>query len=294
MSETRVEIIDLVGGCVGPVEETLRGLGFDPAAGGNFSLVVVEDYLQPGLIDVNRRHLEAGRPWMLVKPHGFVTWVGPIFVPGRTGCWECLAQRLRNNREVEGFIERKTKPGPFPVSRSRNPASFRHAIDLASLHVAIFAGSGGASPLVGMVVTTCSARCINETHTVSRRPQCAACGEPTVWKFRDHVIALRDSGKAFIQDGGHRSVTPEATYERFKHLVSPVTGVVSSLQPFRDLDGGPLRVYIAGHNFALKNDSLYFIREGLRTNSMGKGVTDAQAHLGALRGRRALQRRVPR
>lgn len=31
-------------------------------------------------------------------------WSGPLFIPGETGCWECLAQRLKNNRNVEEYI----------------------------------------------------------------------------------------------------------------------------------------------------------------------------------------------
>ena len=42
---------------------------------------------------------------MLVKPVGAVVWVGLIFVPRQTGCWQCLAQRLRGNREVATAME---------------------------------------------------------------------------------------------------------------------------------------------------------------------------------------------
>ena len=52
--------------------------------------------------------------------------------------------------------------------------------------------------------------------------------------------------------------------------------------PARWSGAGPLRSYVAGHNFALKNDGLYFIKDGLRSASSGKGKTDAQARTSAL------------
>ncbi len=282
LAATDVAVQDLGLHSTKPVERALERLGLTTAAEGDVKLVVVDDYLHPGLRAINDAQLASRTPWMLLKPHGFVVWVGPLFVPGTTGCWECLARRLRDNREVEGFIEKKGQPGPFPVARSRNPASADYAIQLAALQTAIFVASGGKAHLVGNVVTANLAAFINDTHMLVRRPQCSACGVPHAWRNGNRGMVLHDIGRTYIQDGGHRSVAPEATFERFKHLVSPVTGVVSHLTPSKELNTGPLRVYLAGHNFALKSDSLYFLRDGLRTNSAGKGMTDAQARTSAL------------
>ena len=71
-------------------------------------VVLVDDYLDDRLAEVNRLALASGRPWMPVKPVGRQVWLGPIFAPGVTGCWECLAQRLRSNRQMEGFLQRRS------------------------------------------------------------------------------------------------------------------------------------------------------------------------------------------
>ena len=74
-------------------------------------------------------------------------------------------------------------------------------------------------------------------------------------------------------DGGERHEAPELTFEKYSHHISPVTGIVSGIHPSPWHSAGPLRIYSAGHNFALKNDALYFLKDGLRTHSAGKGRT---------------------
>lgn len=279
---SEIQITDLCGAGAA-TRKALKGIGLRCAENGGLHIVLVEDYLQPELKDINARHLANGQPWMLVKPKGFVIWIGPIFVPHATGCWECLAQRLRGNREVESFIERRGGHGPFPVSKSKISASFECAMQAVAMQAAIFIASAGTiSPIKGMVVTSNLSRFTNDTHVLVQRPQCLACGDREASNHSDSLIPFSDGGPASLADGGLRSIPPEETYERFRHHVSPITGVVSSLTPSQNVEGSPLRVWVAGHNFALKNDSLYFLQDGLRTKSAGKGMTDLQARTSAM------------
>ena len=61
-----------------------RGLRLPPAS---------ESLSALRLAELNAERLTARRPWLLVKPLGTTLWIGPVFRPGTTGCWECLAQR---------------------------------------------------------------------------------------------------------------------------------------------------------------------------------------------------------
>src|SRR4029077_12321561 len=72
------------------------------------------------------------------------------------------------------------------------------------------------------------------------------------------------------------------TFEKYRHHISPITGIVRGVYPSPWHGVAPLRTYVAGHNFALINDSLYFLKDGLRSHSSGKGRTDAQARTSAL------------
>jgi ribosomal protein S12 methylthiotransferase accessory factor len=267
-----------------PLREALAhvGITLSDQEDGELLLVAVDDYLETRLAEFNAARLKDRRPWLLFKPTGLISWQGPLFVPGRTGCWECLADRLRGNREVEQYLIRRGYPGPFRVSLARQPAVYVQACQAVALQAAIFLISGTAATLENNVVTTNTAQLQTNHHTLVRRPQCPACGNRELLRVGDHVVTLPERSGGSLQDGGHRSTTPEATYERFRHHVSPITGVVSQLTSVINLEGSPLRVYQAGHNFAFKNDSLYFLREGLRTRSAGKGMTEAQARTSAL------------
>jgi ribosomal protein S12 methylthiotransferase accessory factor len=88
--------------------------------------------------------------------------------------------------------------------------------------------------------------------------------------------------KAFIRDGGHRVVSPEATLERFGHHVSSITGAVSMLERISPAGDGTMHVYLAGHNLARRHRNLGQLRSDLRNMSAGKGTTDVQAKASGL------------
>ena len=77
----------------------------------------------------NQEALAAGRPWLLAKPVGAQVWLGPLFVPGKTGCWECLAERLRANSPVASYLERAgtSASGRSAVDRCHTPATLQVA-----------------------------------------------------------------------------------------------------------------------------------------------------------------------
>jgi bacteriocin biosynthesis cyclodehydratase domain-containing protein len=264
------------------VRAALEHLGVRVVEDGDATLVVADDYLNPELARINDEHMEAGRPWLLVKPRGFYTWIGPLFAPGRTACWRCLEHRLRGNREVESFIERRGAAGPFDTSVAATPASTTVAIELAALHLSMCLADLDSPVLESRIVTANWAALDAHPHTVLRRPQCPCCGDSTLALNGDDVPPLRPTGAATVADGGLREVTAEATYARYQHLISPITGVVSGVTPAVHVVGTPIEVYVAGHNFALKNESLWFLQDGLRTISSGKGRTAAQARASAL------------
>src|SRR4051812_44255807 len=92
---------------LGALTDLLRQHGVAVAPEGDVSVVVTDDYLRPQLADWNAQALTSGKAWLLVKPVGTETWIGPMFVPGQTACWECLAQRLRGHRKLETYIARR-------------------------------------------------------------------------------------------------------------------------------------------------------------------------------------------
>ena len=59
------------------------------------------------LADFNRERLAQKQDWLLVQPTGIFPLVGPIFSPGKSACWTCLADRMKWNRQIKAFLDRK-------------------------------------------------------------------------------------------------------------------------------------------------------------------------------------------
>ncbi|WP_200887439.1 TOMM precursor leader peptide-binding protein [Sphingomonas sp. ERG5] len=254
-------------------------------------VVVTDDYLRPEIEQINRTALETGRPWMLVKPAGSVVWLGPIFVPGETGCWECLAQRLRGNTEVKASIirQRKALAGQrdcLPTSLSILPSTMALALNWATTEIAKWVavrsiglpdhGAAKAETLAGKILTLDQLTHEHRTHALPHRPQCPSCGDPQLVGRRGfEPIELKSSPKGH-NDGGHRSVSPEQTLDRFGHLISPVSGVVMELSRISDPSSCLVNTYKSSHSMGVVG-SLRGLRRILRHTASGKGKTDAQA-----------------
>jgi ribosomal protein S12 methylthiotransferase accessory factor len=249
----------------------------------NARIVVVDDYARPEIASINHRCLTQGVPYFLLKPNGVRIWIGPLVRPGRTACWQCLKTRLADNRPVETFLEARTGAvGPFPVNLSRTVIGELQAYAAASIQIVHWLASGANPNLESRMITADLVTFEFVSHHVLRLPDCPACGDPTQASNAGKPILLA-SLRATIQEGaGDRSEPPDITFERLKHHISPLTGIVSHLEKSLWYGRGPIRTYIAGHNFALKNNSLWFLKDGLRTHSSGKGWTDTQARTSAL------------
>ena len=90
-----------------PLESALARLGLRTAPEGELAVVLTDDYLQTRLGRFNEEFLAGERPWLLAKLVGTIVWIGPLFRPGQTGCWECLAERLRGSRQVETYVQQR-------------------------------------------------------------------------------------------------------------------------------------------------------------------------------------------
>ena len=77
-------------------------------------------------------------------------------------------------------------------------------------------------------------------------------------------------------------MTPEVTLAKYRHLVSPVSGVVTWLSRTTDETDPWLHVHWAGSNFAARSRTLSSLRRSLRSKSAGKGSTPQQSEASAL------------
>ena len=245
--------------------------------------VVADEYLRPALGDLNRATLATGTPWLLVQPTSIMPLVGPLFVPRETGCWTCLAQRVRANREVEIFAHTSSPDAPWWPSPAGLETTSALALDLAGTELArwlIAGGAGQDSPLRGKLLSLDMNRLALEEHVLTARPQCESCGragrsepQPIVLQYR-HMVTNKD--------GGYRSEPPEATLVRLRRHVSPITGIARGLTRSTRIEDPLIHVYVTGQNLALRSSSLRQLRHLIRGGSCGKGVTDTQAQVSGI------------
>ncbi|MGL5065789.1 MAG: TOMM precursor leader peptide-binding protein, partial [Microcoleus sp.] len=259
--------------------KNLESLDIQVSEFGDIEIVLTDDYLQPDLDTFNQKALQSDRPWMLVKPVGQTIWLGPIFHPDKTACWECLAQRLRDNRPVERFIQKRLNIGTtFPTAKAVLPTTVQTALSLAATEAAKWIVTGENPQLTGQIITLDTQTLEKGIHVAVKRPQCKTCGNPEYWQPRNpSPILLESRKKNFTADGGHRSSSPEATIKKYGHQIGSIAGIVRSLIPIPSPGTDLTPAYLAGHNFAMMSDSLYFLRENVRGQSAGKGKTDSQA-----------------
>jgi bacteriocin biosynthesis cyclodehydratase domain-containing protein len=278
----RPVVVRAFGVDAGPFLELLQSLHVRAAAEGAPDVVLTDSYLRSELKACNAESLRSGRAWLLVKPSGRQVWVGPLFCPGQTGCWECLAQRLRSNSPIASYLQERNGREAVVNDRACTPATLQVACGLAANAVASWVVRGELPELDGKLQTLDVPTWRLQSHPLTRLPFCLACGRPDDEARPFRPPALESRKKTFTNDGGHRVVAPETTLARYGHHVSPITGAVPMLERVALAGDGVLHVYVAGNNTARAHHNLAHLRSDLRTLNAGKGTSDAQARASGL------------
>jgi oxazoline/thiazoline synthase len=246
------------------------------------TVTLVNDYLEERLLELNRQRLSDRTPWLLAQPSGIFPLVGPVFSPGKSACWMCLAERMKRNREVKALLDRR-HARCLTISPLARHNLGQSAIQLAAIEIAKAIATDFRTQLTDHIISLDLLGSTIVKHHVAARPQCPSCGRK---KLRDprrapSPIHLGEGGKVVMTSGGYRSVSPSATVARFRRHVSPLTGVVSRLEQIEaDL---PLNTnYYATHNFSGPAETFNELRMGLSGGSFGKGSTGEQGKASAL------------
>ena len=256
--------------------ESHMPLAKDSKAG--LDIVLVRDYLCNELISFNNGALLSGRSWMLARPYGATIWIGPLFGLENRGCLDCMRQRLRQllpaHRLAESFDPERGLRQPL----GSLPGTEALANHMTAMEVVkVFAGieSGVDDSILTLDLRDFSSR----RHRLLIHPGCDVCGAaspkgPAPLKLKRQQVT--NDG-----DGGFRTVPPEETLRAFNHLISPITGIVGSLIPDTYAkDAG--RSFVAEEIIWFEPKRISHLIGSLRSSSLGKGMSDAQAKASAL------------
>ena len=277
----RIQAIDAPG--TAELSAALKALGVRVVKrSADLMVTVVNDYLEERLAELNRQHLSEHSSWLLVQPSGIFPLVGPVFRPGKSACWACLAERMKRNREVKALLDR-SQARCVAVSPLARDTFGQSAIQLAAVEIAKAIATDFRTKLSDHIVSLDLLGSTIVKHYVAARPQCPICGRK---ELRDPgrapaPIELGAGGKLVMTSGGYRAVSPTATVAHNRKHVSPLTGVVSRLERIQaDL---PMNTnWFATHNFAAHPDTIGELKAGLSGGSFGKGSTADQGEASAL------------
>ena len=213
--------------------EAFSAVGIKTDKTGALKVVITDDYQRKELRWINRESMTSKQPWMLTKPVGVELWLGPLFLPGETGCWECLKQRLDINQPLSTFfkIQKNTEEDLLKPVSFLLP-TFQIAAGMAAVEIVKWLYFGKNERLEGKLVTVDMYSLLNRSHVLVKRPQCKACGYSGYKPSSLPIILKGNQAPCEIWMGGYRDVSPEDTIDKFQHHVSPITGIMPKLEPY--------------------------------------------------------------
>ena len=282
LAESRVAVVGDEGRLAPYLEESGARLEPDDP---ELTVVACDDYLEQRLATLNRRQLERDAPWMLMRPRGIEPLFGPVFRSHSAGpCWACLSYRLRSHQEVHNFLRNFAGEEAAFKPFAADPAVLEALYRLIAAEIVKWLVLDKAAPLHQQAIAMNVGTFTSSRHRVMRRPQCPACGDAALYRPDRPPVALglNASPKNHRNSGGARTVAPEVTLAQYRHLVSPVSGVVTWLKRTTDEADPWLHVYWAGSNLGMRSRTLSSLRRSLRSKSAGKGSTREQSEVSAL------------
>lgn len=272
--------------------------------------VLVDDYLQSDLQAFNQARLKDKTRWIPIRLCGSEMHYGPIFMPDTDGaCLHCITNNMRNNSEMRGFLAHHVQDALVTKHRCSVPPLLQANSTMVTVNV-----------IKDLILETeiqnhrdsHAMRSLNFTihydhvqklkdhlvsynvmggeitrHYVNKRPQCLSCGDPRLTDparppVVPKIFSTDEDAKSVFTSGGMKATNAKDTLKKYDHLVSPITGIVTSVERSSPPDDEWMHVYWSGSNLAIVNRSLQALTNSIRSKSAGKGRSDEQARVSAL------------
>ncbi len=207
----------------------LNSLSLKVAESGDFFIVIVDNYICGELDDFNKARLRDRKPWMLLKPSGRVIWIGPIFEPNNTGCWNCLAEKLKENRRVEVDLFGLKNSNLNIPSLPYLPTTHSIAMNLAANEVAKWERSKQAHRLHHNLLTLDLGNMEMRLHSFKSLATCTSC-QTDYTSMQQQFPILKSSPKKYYFEEGERACSLDNTLKNLSDVISPLTGVISFIR----------------------------------------------------------------
>ncbi|MCV6591104.1 MAG: TOMM precursor leader peptide-binding protein [Marinobacterium sp.] len=234
-------------------------------------VLIVDDYLQ-----ITPERLISDCTYLPVKAVGKQILVGPLTGGERGVCPVCLQYWIRQNRPVEAALQREISDDQIlPPLQAEAPEI---AWGLAGDWLARFFAADTSLEVDKIIEFDLSNYQVRQ-HSVTRRPQCSVCGDPQFMIRQAQQCPMLSERPLEVYEGGYRVVSPEETWQRYQHLISPLSGPICYLHtmPGRHREDRP--VFAAGYLVTPQKMVADFRFDRLCS---GKGRTISQARASAL------------
>ncbi|GAB5522355.1 MAG: TOMM precursor leader peptide-binding protein [Roseivirga sp.] len=244
----------------------------------HFTLVLVDDYLDPRLLTLADQLKADGKTWLLCQLTGEMPMIGPLFgnAPDKP-CYHCLRSHLIRNKPVREWHRRQSGLAhhtAVPVLNSQ--ASQQKAIDLfRSQYLSMDSADCQDTLLVLDGVEP-----EGSLHKLIPQMLCKACGT-TLRTLSQTPFRLANVALDADEDGGFRSVSRQKTISQLQDLINPVAGLLADFKEISESEDDELAIYQAAY---FQNS---FFADGISADtfvqlSLGKGVSKEQAMTSAL------------
>lgn len=255
-------------------------------------VVLVDDYLDQRLEEINRINHQRQHPWLLAKPGGALMWVGPLMAGDATACWRCMQHRIRYRRKLGEYLRVHQRAG---AGKSARQIHFSCATDIAmaliTAEIVKFlvlqneAERLAHVPAMQHVITIDAFTYQHDRHAVIRRPQCACCGNARLIAEQQSRPPVLDTATTLRnRDAGLRLRSAQEVSDALQRHISPIIGIIGATSIFIQAgdEHGITTSVAAEHNFALIDSDTSYLQERIRSCSGGKGTTLIQAQASAL------------
>ena len=221
---------------------------------------------------------------IFMKPLGIL--FSPLFTNESSPCPECFFKTLNESNEISMFqAHAKTKSYNYSTYSFSGYFSVESFCSLIYSHlVKRLYRLDNLAPVDSYVEYIDNiGRDLQKYHVLRRHMQCSngSC-HYDFNAISDLISDLSSSSLIDKSQSGYRSISTTQFIENTNHLISAWTGVVKYLEKVTETDTDMYHVYNSGHNWAVNAKNISQLKSGLRTNSQGKGATDAQAKAGAI------------
>jgi ribosomal protein S12 methylthiotransferase accessory factor len=206
-------------------------------------------------------------------------WAGPLLFGDKGPCPHCLTDAITRNRPVENLIAN--------TKREITPVQYLYSSSLCTLQWFYESLQQLIRDLLNSnykpYLTTNNHFTANRgTHWVRIVPQCTVCGDFQLFKINSTVPVRISSVKAPMNtSGGYRTISPQQTFDKVSHLISPITGIISHLDKVQSKNDDLRQVWSATY-FVNPSMQKLSSEETFTRNSYGKGSNEHQAKVSAL------------